>query len=216
LIRCVAFDLGGVLIPSTPSFDYFQVEHNITPAHFGEFFRGTYDLAMRGKVDLFEILPPVLERWKWNGSVEEFASAWFHSCAAADPVAAEIVRAVREHGVICYAASNQDNRRAAFLDSQAWLQALFDRRFYSCHMRVKKPNADYFDFIQREAALLPQEILFVDDKIENVESARGCGWFAEVCRGASELQEIMVQYLPDLPLSKNALSGRNFGGCPGR
>jgi HAD superfamily hydrolase (TIGR01509 family) len=196
--------LDGVRIPSTPSFDYFEVEHNITPAHFGEFFRGPYDLAMLGKVDLFEILPAVLDMSKWNGTVEEFAFTWFRSCAEADPEAIEIVQALRQHGVICYAASNQDDRRATFLDSQGWLQASFDRRFYSCRMGVKKPGADYFDVIQREAALLTQDMLFVDDKMENVEGARKCGWSAEVCRGPSDLREIMVKYFPDLALSNGA------------
>ena len=49
MIQCVAFDLDGVLIPSGPSFDYFKTKHNITPADFGEFFRGSYELAMSGR-----------------------------------------------------------------------------------------------------------------------------------------------------------------------
>jgi putative hydrolase of the HAD superfamily len=206
LIRCVAFDLDGVLIPSGPSFEYFEIEHKITPAHFREFFRGSYQLAMLGKVDLFEILPPFLEMWKWNDTVEEFASVWFDSCAEADPAAVEIVRVLRAHGVICYAASNQDNRRAMFLNSLKWLHTLFDRCFYSCHLGVKKPSVGYFDVIQREAAHLPEEMLFVDDNLENVEGARKCGWSAEVCRDASDLQKTMEKYFPDLPLAERALS----------
>jgi len=197
LIRCVAFDLDGVLIPSGPSFDYFLIEHKITPAHFREFFRGSYDLAMLGKVDLLEILPPVLELWKWNGTVEDFVNVWFASCAEADPAAVEIVRALRVRGVTCYAASNQDNRRAKFLDSLEWVHTLFDRRFYSCHLGVKKPSAGYFDVIQREAAHLPEEMLFVDDIVENVDGARECGWSAELCGGASDLLKIMEKYFPD-------------------
>jgi len=207
LIRCVSFDLDGVLIPSGPSFDLFETQHGITPAHFREFFRGTYELAMLGQVDLFEILPATLELWKWRGTVEEFAAVWFDSCAEADPAAVEIVRTLRTHGVTCYAASNQDSRRATFLDSREWLRTLFERRFYSCHLGVKKPSADYFDVIQREAALPPHAMLFVDDKSENVEGARRCGWSAEVCTGAMDLQGIVAKYFPALSLSKDAPSG---------
>jgi len=203
----VAFDLDGVLIPSGPSFDYFEIQHHITPANFREFFRGSYQLAMLGQVDLFEILPTVLELWKWNDTVEEFASAWFESCAEADPAALEIVRILRANGVTCFAASNQDNRRAMFLDSLEWLHTLFDRRFYSCHLGVKKPSSDYFEIIQREVAHRRQEMLFVDDNMENVEGARQCGWFAEVCTGASDLKRIIETYFPDLPLFEPLVFG---------
>jgi putative hydrolase of the HAD superfamily len=199
--------LDGVLIPSTPSFEYFEVEYNITPANFGEFFHGPYDSAMLGEVDLFDILPSALERWKWKGTVEEFALAWFRSCAEPDPEALESVRALQHHGVTRYVATNQDTRRAEFLDSQVWLQTLFDRRFYSCRMGVKKPHAEYFNVIQREAVLLPQDMLFVDDKMENVEGARRCGWCAEVCRSASDLRAVMAKYFPELASIREAWSG---------
>ena len=207
MIRYVAFDLDGVLIPSGPSFEYFETKHKITAAHFRDFFRGSYELAMLGRVDLFDILPPVLQLWKWNDTVEEFARVWFDSCAEADPAAVEIVRMLQAHGVICCAASNQDNRRAMFLDSLEWINTLFDRRFYSCHLGVKKPSAGYFDLIQREAVNLHREILFVDDNLENVEGARKCGWSAEVCRGASDLQKTMEKYFPELTQAERVMPG---------
>jgi putative hydrolase of the HAD superfamily len=214
LIRCVAFDLDGVLIPSGPNFEYFDaerikdsVQHNITPiqhittsVQFGEVFRGSYELAMLGKVDLFEVLPTVLEQLKWKGTVEEFALEWFQSCAEADPEALRIVRALLQRGVVCHVASNQDNRRAMFLDSQEWIQSLFDRHFFSCRMGVKKPGVDFFRAVQQEIALLPGDILFVDDKLENVEGAQACGWSAEVCRSSTDLHHIATRYFPGLAL----------------
>jgi FMN phosphatase YigB (HAD superfamily) len=95
-----------------------------------------------------------------------------------------------------------------FLDSVAWLTTLFERRFYSCHLGVKKPSPEYFDVIQREAALPPDAMLFVDDRPENVEGARQCGWSAELCTGAADLQRIVARYFPDLPL-KRTLFGRD-------
>ena len=189
-----------MLIPSGPSFDYFEAEHKISPADFRQFFRGSYELAMSGKADLFEVLPAALEQWNWQGSVEEFADVWFRSCADCDPAAVEIVRALRSQGVICYAASNQDNRRAVFLDSLPWISQTFHRRFYSCQLGVKKPSADYFELIRREAAVPSQSILFVDDNVENVDGARACGWFAEVCTGAFDLREVVAKYFPKLDI----------------
>lgn len=195
-IRCVAFDLDGVLIPSGPSFEYFERDHGITRNDFREFFEGPYGPAMLGKADLFDVLPAALRRWNWRGTSESFARAWFQSCADAEPAAVEIVQGLRARGVTCYAASNQDSRRAMFLDSLPWLQALFDRRFYSCRLGAKKPSAEYFEIIRLEAALASEAMLFVDDNIENVESARRCGWSAELCTGSRDLEAVVARYFP--------------------
>jgi putative hydrolase of the HAD superfamily len=197
-MRCVAFDLDGVLIPSEPSFEFFEAKHNITQDDFRQFFRDSYDLAMLGQVDLLEILPPFLEAWKWNGTVEEFAHAWFQSCANPEPAGLEIVQSLRNYGIPCYAVSNQDNRRAAFLDSMSWLMESFNLCFYSCRLGVRKPSCEYFHMVQGEIAVAPQSILFVDDRIENVEAARGCGWVAEHCNGPADLKLIVSKYFPAL------------------
>ena len=86
------------------------------------------------------------------------------------------MKTLRDRGVECYLATNQDNRRAAYLDSLPWLAGLFERRFYSCHLGAMKPNKEYFEAVTHQAALPPESILFVDDKISNVEGARRCGW----------------------------------------
>ena len=59
-IRVVAFDLDGVLIPSEPSFDFFDREYGIKREDFRAFFEDAYRDPMLGKRDLLEVLPPVL------------------------------------------------------------------------------------------------------------------------------------------------------------
>ena len=194
MIRLVAFDLDGVLIPSSASYEFFEQHHGITRADFGEFFRGYYHDAMLGAVDLYDILAPALSAWKWKGTIEEFAAVWFGSCRDCEPEGMQVVRDLRSRDVLCYVASNQDNRRADFLDSQPWLQELFHQRFFSCRMGVMKPSAGYFEAIQKASGVLPSEILFVDDKQENVEGARACGWNAELCLGSTELRKIVANY----------------------
>jgi putative hydrolase of the HAD superfamily len=196
LIRCVAFDLDGVLIPSGASFEYFEREHGITRNDFREFFEGPYQPAMLGEADLFDVLPDTLKQWKWRGTPQAFARTWFLSCPEAEPAATEIVKGLRARGIACYAASNQDGRRAMFLDSLPWVQTLFDRRFYSCRLGVKKPSTEYFDIIRLEAALSPESILFLDDNMGNVEGARRCGWSAELCTGSRDLKAVVVKYFP--------------------
>ncbi len=196
MIRCVAFDLDGVVIRTEPSFALFEREHGITREAWREVFAGDYQAAMRGEVDLFDLLPPFLARWSWRGTRDEFVGTWFGSCIDADPEVAALIRSLRAAGLRCCAASNQDNRRAAYLDAHAPLRALLPERFFSCWLRAAKPGADYFRAIERALGCAPHEILFVDDRPENVAGARACGWRGEVATGAASVRAALALHAP--------------------
>ncbi len=200
MIRCVAFDLDGVVIPSGPSFDLFETTYGITRAHWENFFAGSYQQAMLGQIDLFQILPDVLREWQWQGTLEEFADVWMKSCVDCDPEVTQMIRTVAGSGIRCCAATNQDNRRGAFLDAQTEIRTLFERRFYSYELGAKKPSARYFQLLLSEMGVAANEVLFVDDHRINVEGARTCGLVAEVCSGASGLRRALNQHLPFVSL----------------
>jgi putative hydrolase of the HAD superfamily len=195
VIRCVAFDLDGVVLPSEPSFAYFAREHGITRAHWEElFWCEPYVRATHGEGDLHELLPPFLARWGWQGSPREFAAAWFASCRDVDPEVAALIEALRDAGVRCVAASNQEHRRAKDLDEQATLRALFSQRFFSCHFGSVKPHAAYFREIERATTCQASELLFLDDKLANVDGARACGWRAMLYRGPETLARALESW----------------------
>ena len=80
MLRCVAFDLDGVVIPSEPSFAMFERDYGITRRQFGEFFSGSYREAMLGAADLEGVLRPTLEQWNWDRDASSFISTWLRSC----------------------------------------------------------------------------------------------------------------------------------------
>ncbi len=197
MIRCVAFDLDGVVLPSAPSFERFEREHGITQKHWEElFWCEAYVRATHGEGDLHEFLPPFLERWRWPGSASDFAATWFASCRDIDPGVARLIEALSQRGVRCVAASNQERRRAQDLDDHLPLRALFSQRFFSCHFGCVKPDAGYFRAIERATACAPDELFFIDDKPANVEGARRCGWRAEVATCADSVGAALAAHLP--------------------
>lgn len=197
MIRCVAFDLDGVVLPSEPSFELFARAHGITRAHWEElFWSEPYLRATYGDGDLHELLPPFLRRWGWRGSVHEFSQAWFDSCRDVDPAVAALIAQLRASGVHCVAASNQERRRAQDLDSHPSLRELFGARFFSCHLGSVKPEAAYFRAIERATACAAGELLFLDDKPAHVAGARACGWRAEVATNAESAHAALSAHVP--------------------
>ena len=48
---------------------------------------------------------------------------------------------------------------------------LFTKAYYSHKINLRKPNADIFEFIAKDADIDPQETLFIDDLENNIEAA---------------------------------------------
>ena len=86
---------------------------------------------------------------------------------------------LRATGVYCALASNQELNRARHMSQALGYGEMFDGEFYSCELGHMKPSAMFFEEIMRRSALVPQRTLFIDDRLDNVEAARKCGFLAE-------------------------------------
>ena len=53
---------------------------------------------------------------------------------------------------------------------------LFTKAYYSHKINLRKPNADIFEFIAKDAGIDPQETLFIDDLENNIETAASLGF----------------------------------------
>ncbi|MBQ0087364.1 MAG: HAD-IA family hydrolase [Bacteroidales bacterium] len=60
------------------------------------------------------------------------------------------------------------------LDKQG-VSGCFREFFFSFRLKMLKPGREIFDEVVRRTGFLPEEILFVDDSIANVEGARAAG-----------------------------------------
>lgn len=55
------------------------------------------------------------------------------------------------------------------------VEELFDRVYLSHHLHLRKPDRSIFDFVIRDAGILPDETLFIDDSPQHVEGALQTG-----------------------------------------
>lgn len=55
------------------------------------------------------------------------------------------------------------------------MDELFEKAYYSFQMNLYKPEPEIFEYVINDSRLNPEETLFVDDNILNIESASQCG-----------------------------------------
>jgi glucose-1-phosphatase len=53
---------------------------------------------------------------------------------------------------------------------------LFEKVYFSYKLHLRKPNLDIFEYVIFDSQIKPEETLFIDDSIDNIETARSLGF----------------------------------------
>jgi putative hydrolase of the HAD superfamily len=109
----------------------------------------------------------------------------------------DAVRAVRDLGLRCGLATNQQNLRGAYMRRTLGFETIFDEQFYSFELGFAKPDAGYFQAIMDRIDVSPNRVLFIDDHDGNVAGAREIGIRSEVFPrdgGVVALKPILARY----------------------
>jgi HAD superfamily hydrolase (TIGR01509 family) len=144
-----------------------------------------FGAAMREVLRQFEISAPledVIDRQFWIEVRQPMLAA---------------VRAVRDLGLRCGLATNQQNLRGRYMRSSLGFEKIFDEQFYSFEIGFAKPEAGYFRTIMDRIDVAPDRVLFIDDHDGNVAGAREIGIHSELFprdAGIAALTPILARY----------------------
>ncbi|MFM7850474.1 MAG: HAD family hydrolase [Flammeovirgaceae bacterium] len=69
--------------------------------------------------------------------------------------------------------------------------ACFEKAYYSHLLHQRKPDANVFKYVLETNQLLPQQTLFIDDTLANVESARQVGILAVHLSNPNQLFDVL-------------------------
>lgn len=161
-----------------------------------DFFHRDFMEVLRGREDLYVALQPWLASKGLADRLEEFVAYWFEHDAVIDRGVLEQADVWRRRtGGRCFAATNQEHHRVAYLREQAGLDGHFDEIIYSAALGVCKPDRVFFTNAQaRMGVNAAQSILLVDDAAANVDAARACGWRAMLYRGPESLETALASW----------------------
>lgn len=129
--------------------------------------------SLRGEQRWVEVLPQVLARWGAEQHAAAVLDLWCDTQVHAPSLA--LALRVREQGPRCWIASNQDEHRARVMEERFGYSTLLDGAFYSHELGAAKPDATYFERVLERLGTPPGAVVFVDDRADNVETARALG-----------------------------------------
>jgi putative hydrolase of the HAD superfamily len=170
-------DVDGVLQFERPDLETFLVEE-LGWAGDHQAFRDVlfsdmeYHNALRGKLDLLQVLGRVLPNFGVLCTPERYLEAWVSDFLFNEELL-QSLRSVRCANVCL--ASNQERRRSRAIANAYASYGCITRMYFSCDIGYRKPELGFFQHIVTDLGVRPNEVVFVDDLAENVEAAASLG-----------------------------------------
>jgi len=158
------------------------------------FFKPHFRRAVLGEADLFDILDAAWPELESAGTARAFVDYWFAKDSRVDPDVLESVGEWRAKGGRAFLATVQEHHRARYVWETLGLSRHFDGMHHSAALGAAKPDAEFY---RRAHAKLPvsapDEVLFLDDRLDNVEAAAAFGWRARHYRGIDDLRAAIAK-----------------------
>jgi putative hydrolase of the HAD superfamily len=134
--------------------------------------------ALRGEADFMETLAAEHTARGLPTTAAQLVPAVAHSIEV-HPESMRLVRRLQEAGYAVHLGSNQERHRADFMARTLGYDHVFTTSVYSCRVGHAKPEPAYFTAAAALIGAEPHDIVFVDDRLDNVEGARAAGLRAE-------------------------------------
>ncbi len=169
------FDADGVVILSQMFSYKYAKEFSINTAELDDFFKTDFQDCLVGKADLKITIKPWLEKWNWSKSVDEFLDYWFRAEHNINADLIENIREFRGNEIKCVLATNQEKYRLEYMKKEMDFESVFDKIYSSNLIGFKKPDVRYYRYIIDDLNENPGDIIFYDDRLENIETAKLLG-----------------------------------------
>ncbi len=191
-IKVILFDLGNVLIrwngaPLMEELIPDEAERQAFWPHFMawnlEGDRGNW----RAIVPAFTAAFP-----RYRAFIEAYPERFREAVPGVIEESVEILRACKARGHKVLAASNWAADLFAMVEGDYPFLSLFDGKQISGRVGLVKPDADFFERMMKDFDFKPEEAVFIDDTMKNVEAAQKLGLHALLFTDPAKLRADLV------------------------
>ena len=188
MIKAIVFDMGGVIIhfDENKYYEYLSKKYNVDENKITNIMIPLINKFDRGDITLGVLLDSVSK----NIGIKIPRKSWnyvFDTDATIDWQMISLIKSLSKNYKI-YMLTNVN--RSRYFRTNTMLKInnkLFNKKFISCYLHMTKPDRKIYQYVIAKTNLMPNEIIFIDDLIENVNGAREIGINSIVFRGYRDL-----------------------------
>ena len=183
--KAVVFDIGNVLVTWQPeAFFDREIGADRRIAMFSE----TGILLLNEEIDNgapFRASVEGLARRhpQWEAELMLWRDRWTDLVLPVIDGSVALLRALKAKGVPVFALTNFGSE--TFVTAQEVFPFLreFDRAWVSADLRVMKPDPRIYQILETDSGLSGPDLIFTDDKAENIQAAAARGWQTHLFTG---------------------------------
>jgi epoxide hydrolase-like predicted phosphatase len=197
-VRNVIFDLGGVVLDWNPDHivSRFQpvaeLRGALKAALFGHEDWRMFDRGTLTEAELIERLEPRVGRPKQE--VTAILDAVRDSLVE-KPETVKLIRALQAQGTPLYCLSNMPTAVYTHLRRRHNFWDAFSGIVISGEVKMMKPEPAVFEHLLATFSLRPEESVFIDDVLANIDAAKEMGlhtiWFKDAAQCRRELEQVL-------------------------
>ncbi len=186
-MKHLVFDFGGVLFQWQPprllQRELPQVAPDLASAQalaadFFQSYTGDWAEFDRGTVDVPELVARIARRTGLAAADVQRVVDGVPRELLPIPETVDLLRRLRADGRGLHFLSNMPVPYARHLEDSYDFVGWFASGVFSGRERMIKPEADIFEFAAARFGQPPEQLVFLDDHLPNVQAARALGWHA--------------------------------------
>ena len=178
MIKVIVFDLGGVIvdydhgiIAKKLSYISSKTEEEMYDYIFTSGIEQQYDT---GKISSEEFYNFAIDYLKIDMFFESFSKIW-SEIFFEKPEMNDFIAGIESQKYKKLILSNTNELHFEYCMNHYPILKSFDQYFLSYKLGMRKPNLNIYEYLIRNSSYNPNEILFIDDKKENITTASKMG-----------------------------------------
>jgi len=193
----VVFDLGKVLL----DFDYGIMARQLEPLSRlkGVELKQVIDQSPllhqyeTGQISTPQLFEAFVSVTGFGGTLEDFSEAFADIFSPIETML-ELHARLRARGVPVFIFSNTNELAVGHIRRQFPFFASFDGYVFSHEVGAMKPAAKIYEAVEAMTGKQGTEILYIDDRLENIEAGAARGWHAVFHRSPEETRRAAEEY----------------------
>ncbi len=192
MIKNIVFDFGGVLV----TYDFYRFflphfqSHEKTVAFMKDVLTAeAADDMDRELIPFREQIECLKRQWpEYAGALEMMDRDFVHIVTGEMPGMTELMQRLKSQGYRLLGLSNWSSKVYEVLEKYPIFQ-LLEGSVISTEVKQLKPEADIYHTLLERFQALPEECVFIDDKLPNIEGCRQVGMHGILFQSTAQLEE---------------------------